>query len=77
MTVKKIIHAYLLAHKYDGLAGEDCGCELSDLMPCEGTISGNDVSDCIPGYKVPCDPETCEADGDCPWHMSGVKNEEV
>ena len=74
VKVKEIIQAYLIWHGYDGLSGDGCGCERSDLMPCEGTISGNDVSECVPGYKVPCNPETCQADGDCPWHISEVKS---
>jgi hypothetical protein len=73
MTVKEIIEQYLAKHGFDGLAGDGCGCQLSDLMPCEGTASGNDISGCVPGYKVPCDPETCEADGDCDFHISEVK----
>lgn len=65
MTVKEIVKEYLLAKGFEGLYAECCGCKIDDLMPCccEG------IEDCEAGYKVPCDPETCPADGDCEWHI--------
>lgn len=64
-----IIANYLRKNKFDGLVsgGGECGCELSDLWPCE-----NMQSDCRPGYKIKCDPDNCSADGDCDWHI-GIK----
>jgi hypothetical protein len=34
MTVRDIVRDYLERHGFDGLAGDDCGCEITDLMPC-------------------------------------------
>ncbi len=67
MTVKEIVKKYLEDNGYDGLCGEECGCDLPDIFACEYAV------DCEPGYKVPCIPETCPADGDCPWHISPKK----
>ena len=75
MTVAEIIKEYLEAHGFDGLGGDDCCCELSDLFPCNGIGLNNDISSCCPSYKIPCDPETCVLDGDCDFHMSGKKPE--
>lgn len=47
MTVKEIITAYLKENGYDGLCRDDCGCSLSDLVPCNGEC----WEDCEPGYK--------------------------
>ncbi len=64
-NVRTIIFAYLKSNGYDGLYHDnDCGCELDDLVPC-----GEDPSQCVPGHYVPCDAETCEAGGGCPWHI--------
>ena len=56
MNIREIVAEWLKANGYDGLAGgNDCGCDLDDLMPC------NEIwEDCVAGHKVPCD---CE--GDC------------
>jgi hypothetical protein len=35
MTCIDIIRQYLRDHGYDGLAGEDCGCAIDDLAPCD------------------------------------------
>jgi len=62
MTVKEIVLQYLVQNGYDGLSNGECICENADLMCCcelGWTIN------CKPGYKVPCDPETCKVDGDC------------
>ena len=55
MDVKKIVAKYLLENGFDGLVeyGSDCGCEISDLMPCESSCY-----DCEPGYKRVADPST-------------------
>lgn len=72
MNVKDILTAWLIKYEYDGLCCEDCGCELSDLFPC-----GEDFSGCEPGYKRPCIPEECEADGDCEFHIGTEKPKET
>lgn len=56
MKVKEIIKKYLIENGYDGLYGDDCGCDLDDLIPCD-----NDCSMCEPGYKHKC-PEGHEFD---------------
>lgn len=64
-NIEAIVREWLAANGYDGLYNEDaCGCELADLMPC-----GEPNTGCMAGYRIPCDPETCQADGDCPWHI--------
>lgn len=36
ITAKQIIKEYLEEHGYDGLwDGDECGCPVDDLMPCE------------------------------------------
>jgi len=65
MNVRQIVKQFLLANGYDGLYNDDCGCALDDLIPC----GSESLSTCEPGYKIPCDPETCSANGDCPWHI--------
>ncbi len=65
MDIKSIVEEYLRKNKFDGLFSNhfDCGCEISDLMPCNDLIP-----DCEPGYKVPCnDDGSC--DGLCDWHI--------
>lgn len=38
-NVREIVEAYLTASGHDGLwDGEDCGCRLGDLIPCDGGI---------------------------------------
>jgi hypothetical protein len=59
MIIKKIIAGYLKNYRYDGLFGEECGCENGDLFPC-----GEIPSNCEPGHKIPCD---CEKN--CGWHI--------
>jgi len=73
MTVREIVADWLKAHGYDGLWRDGCSCQSDDLMPCDW-LNGEDNADCEPGYKTPCDPATCSADGDCPWHI-GPKEE--
>lgn len=61
MTIKEIVTKYLKDNGFDGLFNEgQCGCELSDLMPCD-----EPQPDCAPGFKLPC-PEDC---GDHDWHI--------
>lgn len=48
MDCKEIIGEFLEKNGYSGLCNTDaqCGCELYDIIPCEGNIS-----ECQPGYK--------------------------
>ena len=46
MTVHEIVENYLKANGFDGLAGDNCGCQLGDLFPCcESSL------DCVPACK--------------------------
>ncbi len=67
INVKSIIITHLKINNFDGLCNEfsECGCEISDLMPCEDT----ELHKCKPGHKVPCPGEDCNWGGDCDWHM--------
>ena len=65
MTVPDILKDWLTEHGYDGLCGDKCGCELSDLAPC-----GCWPYDCKPGYKrlcANCSEADCEFRGDVNW----------
>ena len=64
MTVTEIVKKYLKENGYDGLYSEDCGCEVDDLAPC-----CEYGMECESGYRLPCDPKTCTADGDCDFHI--------
>ena len=68
--VTDIVTQYLKAHGYDGLFNDymECGCRLGDLHPCDAGPPG----ECEPGHLVPCDPETCVADGS-EWHIGERK----
>lgn len=57
MDVKSIIKQWLKDNRFDGLLNKNgCGCELSDLMPCN-----EDCSACTPGYKqLGREDEECE-----------------
>ncbi|KKN77260.1 hypothetical protein LCGC14_0362380 [marine sediment metagenome] len=46
MKTREIVKAWLIANGYDGLCGENCGCKITDLMPCDSA----DVSQCVAGY---------------------------
>ena len=61
MTVKEILADWLKSHNWDGLAGDECGCELNDLMPCDSP------DQCVPGIRGPCD---CGESHD--WHIVSV-----
>ncbi len=69
MTVLEIVRAYLVEHGYDGLAGDDCGCLLSDLAPCGGNMNES----CTAGHRV--DGCTCGEGHD--YHIvPGKRSEE-
>lgn len=65
MNTIEIIKKYLEENKYDGLFCDYCGCSIDDLIPCDGDY----ITNCEPGHKIKCDPETCSADGDCEFHI--------
>ena len=49
MTVQEIVKDWLVAHGYDGLASDECGCGVDGkygLMPCEECFDT-----CKPAYK--------------------------
>jgi hypothetical protein len=48
MNCKQMIEAHLMVNGYEGLFNQNvpCGCELSDLVPCDG-----EIADCEAGYK--------------------------
>jgi len=57
MNCVGIVGEYLEQHRFDGLYGAgECGCLLSDFMPCE-----EDFSKCKPGYRIDA-PPGCESD---------------
>jgi hypothetical protein len=75
MNVKEIIKAWLEQHQYHGLAGDNCGCELSDLMPCDG----ESCDGCLPGRKIihgkdDDDCEFCHGEG-MGWCIIGEDKE--
>jgi len=69
VSVKEIVSEWLKKNGCDGLVNEDaeCGCEASDMMPCESSCG-----DCEAAYRVRCGTDSCEC-GSCDdngWHMS-------
>ena len=65
IDVRQIVALYLLENGYHGLAGNHCGCGLSNLMPCDGPQDR-----CEPGYRTACD---C---GDHDSHMGPMREQE-
>lgn len=66
MNVREIIKEWLTTHGYDGLAGDECGCTLDDLIPGSGEC---EVENCKPGRlqttcrgcpQIAQDAEDCE-----------------
>ena len=72
VNVRTIVEKHLRRCGFDGLWNDfaECGCELDDLMPCDG-----EVTRCEPGYKIPCGDD-CPLDGNCDWHI-GPKREPI
>ena len=58
-----MIAEYLKFNGYDGLYCDECGCELSDLMPCGGEWA----IDCVAGYKHDGCTEDCGKG--CDFHI--------
>lgn len=50
VNIIKIVKEWLVANGYDGLAGDECGCMIDDLMPCEQICPAV----CVPGKKAEC-----------------------
>jgi len=70
MELKEIVKEWLKQHNYDGLFNDDCGCIISDLMPCN-----EPGTQCEAGHATPCPgPETCENGGGCLWHIGPKQN---
>lgn len=68
MKIQEIVEKWLIDNGYEGLSGEDCGCEVGDLMPCD------EPGNCEAGHKIPCPgQEDCVNGGGCPWHMAKGK----
>lgn len=47
MDCYEIVQKYLEDNGFDGLAGDECGCENDDLMCCY-----SNPRHCVPGYRV-------------------------
>ena len=62
-NVSEIIVAWLKEHKYDGLAGDECGCPMDDMGACE-----SNCLECVPAYKVDC--SRCKDGDECPTRNS-------
>ena len=60
MTVREIIAEHLKKIGATGLCYESCGCQLPDLVPCDG-----DCMECVPAVRQKCPPvcEECGGDG--------------
>jgi hypothetical protein len=64
--VADIVREYLVSIGADGLAGDECGCGLDDLMCCDGYCG-----DCEPAKKIKSDCEKCDPDGMMSCHGDG------
>jgi len=60
MTVREIVKAYLVEHRWDGLCSTDieCGCDCDEIC----ALSRN-FSDCVPARKVKATAEQAEEYG--------------
>lgn len=69
MDIRKIVEQWLRVNGYDGLAGDGCGCQISELFCCEYP----DMDGCQPGYKITCPgADMCPISEDCPAPGSGI-----
>jgi len=48
-TVKDIVKEWLTTNHWSGLCGDECGCDVDDLFPCEAC-----PDECWPGYRRIC-----------------------
>lgn len=55
INVRRMVAEHLKARGYDGLycPASDCGCQLSQLAPCDNLES---MEECLPGYEHPALP---------------------
>jgi hypothetical protein len=72
-----IIKAYLVSNGFDGLAGDECGCGIDGLFPCDYV-----TPDCQPAYHHTadaCKREFCDMRSECAGYgcYRTVKQEEV
>ena len=57
-----IIYKYLIGNGYDGLAGDECGCGIDDLMACDECNP-----ECQPAFHYTLD--------NCPREFCGMRSE--
>ena len=68
MNLRGIIKKYLEDNGFDGLCGDECGCQTSDLFCCENP----NMDVCQPGYKKLCPGENnCPNCEECPEPNTG------
>ena len=65
-TLFEYLAEKLAADGYGGLCCEDCGCDLSELCPCD-----TPTIDCIPGYRHDCEECPRQAEDNCPMEDAG------
>ena len=69
MNLREIITKHLEENGFDGLCGDDCGCLMDDLFPCEYP----DFDFCEPGYKKICPgKDKCPNSENCPDQYTGI-----
>lgn len=69
MNLRDLVAKALTEEGFDGLYSDwGCACKLDDLLPC-----GEPSPACAPGYLAECDPETCQNNGDCDFHIAPEK----
>ncbi len=61
-SMRDIVGEWLKQNGYDGLAGNECGCELGDLMCCD-----EPRADCVAGHKITCPCSRADAEGGCEY----------
>ena len=49
-TIKKMVRLYMVQNGYTALAGDECGCTLDDLMPCDEPF----MEECVAAYQHKC-----------------------
>jgi hypothetical protein len=64
MNVRHIIIAHLRKIGATGLCGDGCGCDISDLIPCD-----SDPSHCQPAIRAKCGPDCEICGGEGPYCM--------
>lgn len=65
MNVRDIIIEYIKANDFDGLSGDDCGCDLNNLCPCDECCI-----ECVPAYKAKPTQDFIDEWGECEFMMS-------